>query len=190
MSKYLDLSILEINGLLKEKKIKPLDLVLEAFDRIERNSDLNAFITLDREQAIATAKELEGKEVDNLLFGIPIAVKDNIVTKDLRTTCASHILDNFIPIYDATVVKKIKEKNMIIIGKTNMDEFAMGSTSQTSYFGAPHNPWDHNKVAGGSSGGSAACISARLVPLALLLHLVVIQVEVLDNLLAIVELLG
>ncbi len=167
MSKYLDLSILEINGLLKEKKIKPLDLVLEAFDRIERNSDLNAFITLDREQAIATAKELEGKEVDNLLFGIPIAVKDNIVTKDLRTTCASHILDNFIPIYDATVVKKIKEKNMIIIGKTNMDEFAMGSTSQTSYFGAPHNPWDHNKVAGGSSGGSAACISARLVPLAL-----------------------
>lgn len=167
MSKYLDLSIVEINKLLKEKKIKPLDLVLEAFDRIEERKDLNAFITLDKERAIMKAKELEDKEVDNLFFGIPIAVKDNIVTKNLRTTCASHILDNFIPIYDATVVEKINDCHMIIVGKTNMDEFAMGSTSQTSYFGAPHNPWDVQKVAGGSSGGSAACISARLVPLAL-----------------------
>ncbi len=167
MSKYLDLSIREINDLLKKKEIKPIDLVEEAFERIEENAELNAFITLDKEQALKTAKELEDREVDNVLFGIPIAIKDNIVTKDLRTTCASHILDNFIPIYDATVIKKIKEKNMIIIGKTNMDEFAMGSTSQTSYFGAPHNPWDTKKVAGGSSGGSASCISARLVPLAL-----------------------
>lgn len=167
MSKYLDLSIEEINGLLKKKEIKPIDLVLECFERIEANSDINAFITLDKERAIEKAKSLEDKEVDNLLFGIPIAVKDNIVTKDLRTTCASHILDNFIPIYDATVVEKINECNMIIVGKTNMDEFAMGSTSQTSYFGAPKNPWDKTKVAGGSSGGSAACISSRMVPLSL-----------------------
>ena len=167
MSKYLDLSIKEINELLKKKEIKPVDLVNEAFERIEANSELNAFITLDKERAIEKAIALESKEVDNILFGIPIAVKDNIVTKDLRTTCASHILDNFIPIYDATVVEKINDKNMIIIGKTNMDEFAMGSTSQTSYFGAPKNPWDTTKISGGSSGGSAVCVSSRMVPLSL-----------------------
>lgn len=159
--KYLDLSITEINKLLKEKKIKPLDLVLETFATIENNKELNAYITLDKENAIKKAQELESKEVDNLLFGLPIAIKDNIITKDLRTTCASHILDNFIPIYDATVVEKIKEKNMIIIGKTNMDEFAMGSSSRTSYFGAPKNPWNKEKISGGSSGGSATTIAAQ-----------------------------
>ena len=112
---YLDKSIKEINELLKNKTIKPIDLVEEAFQNIENNSELNAYITLNKEEAIKRAKELEDKEVDNLLFGLPIAVKDNIVTKGLRTTCASHILDNFIPIYDATVVEKINEKNMIII---------------------------------------------------------------------------
>ncbi|MBQ7104231.1 MAG: Asp-tRNA(Asn)/Glu-tRNA(Gln) amidotransferase subunit GatA [Bacilli bacterium] len=167
MSKYLDLSIKEINELLKKKEIKPIDLVMECFERIEANNELNAFITLDKERAIERAKSLEDKEIDNILFGIPIAVKDNIVTKDLRTTCASHILDNFIPIYDATVVEMINDKNMIIIGKTNMDEFAMGSTSQTSYFGAPKNPWDTTKISGGSSGGSAVAVSSRMVPLSL-----------------------
>ena len=157
----LDKSIKEINELLKSKKIKPIDLVLEAFDNIEKNKDLNAYITLNKEEAIKRAKDLENKEVDNILFGLPIAIKDNIITKDLKTTCASHILDNFIPIYDATVVEKIKEKNMIIIGKTNMDEFAMGSSSRTSYFGAPKNPWNKNKISGGSSGGSATTIAAK-----------------------------
>ena len=157
----LDKSIKEINELLKSKKIKPVDLVLEAIDNIEKNKDLNAYITLNKEEAIKKAKELENKEVDNILFGLPIAIKDNIVTKDLKTTCASHILDNFIPIYDATVVEKIKSKNMIIIGKTNMDEFAMGSSSRTSYFGAPKNPWNKNKISGGSSGGSATTIAAK-----------------------------
>ena len=165
--KYLNKDIKEINKLLKEKKIKPIDLVEEAFDNIEKNKDLNAYITLNKEEAIKRAKELENEEVDNILFGLPIAIKDNIVTEDLKTTCASHILDNFIPIYDATVVKKIKEKNMIIIGKTNMDEFAMGSSSRTSYFGAPHNPWNKNKISGGSSGGSATTIAARDVLFAL-----------------------
>ena len=167
MSKYLDLPIKDINKLLKDKKIKPIDLVEEAFERIEKNEKLNAFITLNKEEAIKRAKELEDKKVDNLFFGIPIAVKDNICTKDLRTTCASKILDNFIPIYNATVVEKILDKNMIIVGKTNMDEFAMGSCSKTSYFGAPHNPWNFDKITGGSSGGSAACVSGRIVPLAL-----------------------
>lgn len=164
---YLNRSIKEINELLKNKTIKPIDLVEEAFQNIENNSELNAYITLNKEEAIKRAKELEEKPVDNLLFGLPIAVKDNIVTKGLRTTCASHILDNFIPIYNATVVEKINEKNMIIIGKTNMDEFAMGSSSRTSYFGAPKNPWNKEKISGGSSGGSATTIAARDLPFAL-----------------------
>ena len=165
--RYLDKNIEEIHELLKSKKIKPIDLVNEAFERIEANKDLNAYITLNKEDAIKTAKELEDKEVDNILFGLPIAVKDNIITNGLRTTCASHILENFTPIYDATIVEKIKAKNMIIIGKTNMDEFAMGSSSRTSYFGAPKNPWNKEKICGGSSGGSAATIAARDVLFAL-----------------------
>ncbi len=167
MSKYLDLTIVEINQLLKDKTITPVDLVLEAYERIEANQDLNSFITLNKEAALLEAENLKDKEVDNLFFGIPIAIKDNISTKNLRTTCASKMLENYIPIYDATVIEKIKSKHMIIIGKTNMDEFAMGSTSRTSYFGAPCNPWDKTKIAGGTSGGSASCIAARLVPLAL-----------------------
>ena len=166
MSKYLDLSIKEIHELLVEKKITPLDLVDEALERIEENKDLNAFITINdkvREEASALGEV----EPDNIFFGIPIAVKDNIVTKDMRTTCASHILDNFIPIYDATIVEKLKENKLLIIGKANMDEFAMGSTSETSYFGTPLNPHDKKRTAGGSSGGSAAAISGGLVPLAL-----------------------
>ena len=167
LNMYLNKSIKEINELLKNKTIKPIDLVEEAFQNIENNKDLNAYITLNKEEAIAKAHELESKEVDNILFGLPIAVKDNIVTKGLRTTCASHILENFIPIYNATVVEKINEKNMIIIGKTNMDEFAMGSSSRTSYFGSPKNPWNKEKISGGSSGGSATTIASRDLPFAL-----------------------
>lgn len=164
---YLDKTITEINSLLKQKKIKPIDLVEEAFSKIEESKELNAYITLNKDEAIKQAKELENIEVDNILFGIPIAIKDNIVTKGLLTTCASHMLDNFIPIYDATVIEKIKAKHMIIIGKTNMDEFAMGSSSRTSFFGPPRNPWNKDKISGGSSGGSATTIAAQDVPLAL-----------------------
>ena len=106
MSRYLDLDIVEINKLLKEGKITPTDLVEESFLRIEENKDLNAFITLNKEQALEEAKKLENEEIDTITFGIPIAIKDNIITKDLRTTAASHMLDNFIPIYDADVIKK------------------------------------------------------------------------------------
>lgn len=169
MNRYLDLSIKELHELLLEKKITPLDLVEETYSRIEENSDLNSFITLNKSEALAYAKKLGEEEVekDNLLWGIPIAIKDNISTKNLRTTCASHMLENYVPIFDATVIEKIKKSKMIIIGKTNMDEFAMGSTSRTSYFGAPKNPIDKTKITGGSSGGSAACVSANLTPLAL-----------------------
>lgn len=168
MSKYLDLSIKEIHELLKSKKIKPIDLVEEAFLKLDNNK-LNAFITVDYEGARKRAIELENIEIDdnNLLFGIPIAIKDNIMVKDLKCTCASHILENFVSIYDASVIKLIKENNMIIIGKTNMDEFAMGSTSETSYFGCPINPWNKDKVPGGSSGGSAVSVASGITPLAL-----------------------
>lgn len=166
MTNYLNLDIETINELLKNKTITPLDLVNEAFTKIEE-SKTNAFITLNKEEAIKKAKLLENKKVDNLLFGIPIAIKDNISTKNLRTTCASLMLDNYIPLYDATVIEKINEKNMIIIGKTNMDEFAMGSTGETSYYGSPKNPFDLEMVAGGSSSGSAISVAQNITPLAL-----------------------
>ena len=167
MHNYLDLSLIEINKLLKEKKITPKDLVEEAFERIENNKDLNCFITLNKEEALKQAEELEGKEVNSLTFGIPIALKDNILTRGLRTTAASKILENFDPIYDADVVERIKAANMIIIGKTNMDEFAMGSSNRTSFFGPVKNPWNKTRVPGGSSGGSAAAVSKRIIPFAL-----------------------
>ena len=117
MSKYLDKSIEEIHKLIVDKKVKPSELVEEAFQRIDDNSDLNAFITLNKEEALKEAKELDEMKPDNLLFGIPIAVKDTIVTKCLRTTCGSKILDNFMPIYDATIIEKLKGHHMIMILK-------------------------------------------------------------------------
>ena len=168
MNNILDKSIKEIHDLLVNKKITCKELVEEVYKKIEE-SDLNAFITLNKTEALEYANKLDSEEIDkdNLLWGIPIAIKDNISTKDIRTTCASHILENYTPIYDATVIEKIKEKKMIIIGKTNMDEFAMGSTSRTSYFGAPKNPRNTTKITGGSSGGSAAAVAGGIVPLAL-----------------------
>ena len=166
MNRYLDLSLEEIHSLLVDKKITPVDLVKESLARIEENKDLNAFITIN-DKAVEEASNLGEVDKDNLFFGIPIAIKDNIMTKDLRTTCASKMLSDFIPIYDATVIKKIKDAKMIIVGKTNMDEFAMGSTSRTSYFGAPKNPVDKTLIAGGSSGGSAACVASNETFLAL-----------------------
>lgn len=169
MNNYLDLNIKEIHELLVSGKIKPIDLVEECYSRIEENNDLNSFITLNKSEAIDYARKLGNEEVetDNLLWGIPIAIKDNISTKGIRTTCASRMLENYVPIYDATVVEKVKASKMIIVGKTNMDEFAMGSTSRTSYFGAPKNPINKTKITGGSSGGSAACVAGGLVPISL-----------------------
>jgi len=152
MSRVLDKSIKEIHELLVSGEVTPRDLVEEAYLRIEEKSSLNAFITLNKTEALEYADKLlaSGVDKDNLLWGIPIAIKDNISTKNLRTTCASKMLENYVPMFDATVVEKIKANKMIIIGKTNMDEFAMGSTSRTSYFGAPKNPKDEEKITGGS----------------------------------------
>ena len=169
MSRVLDKSIKEIHELLVSGSVTPRDLVEEVYSRIDERSSLNAFITVNKNEALDYADKLltEGVDKENLLWGIPIAIKDNISTEGIRTTCASKMLENYVPIYDATVVEKIKENKMIIIGKTNMDEFAMGSTSRTSYFGAPKNPINEEKITGGSSGGSAAAVAGNLVPLAL-----------------------
>lgn len=168
MNKYLDLSLEELHQKLVSKEIKPSDLVKESLEKIE-NSNLNALITVNKTEALDYAEKLDEEPVeeDNILFGIPIVVKDNISTKGIRTTCASKMLENYVPIFDATVIEKIKNKKMIIIGKANMDEFAMGSTSRTSYFGAPRNPWNTNRITGGSSGGSASCVAGGITPFSL-----------------------
>jgi aspartyl-tRNA(Asn)/glutamyl-tRNA(Gln) amidotransferase subunit A len=137
----------------------------------KKEKDLNAFITLDREGAMESARRVDEKlgkgESLGALAGLPIGLKDNILTRDLRTTCGSRMLENFNPPYDATVVKKIREADGIILGKTNMDEFAMGGSTETSYFGSTRNPRDLSRVPGGSSGGSAAAVAGHEAPLAL-----------------------
>ncbi|HID42772.1 MAG TPA: Asp-tRNA(Asn)/Glu-tRNA(Gln) amidotransferase subunit GatA [Archaeoglobaceae archaeon] len=136
---------------------KATDLISEMFERIEK-SNLNAYVTLNR-KALKQAESYDKGEVKGKLAGIPVAVKDCITTKNLRTTCSSKILHNYVPPFDAHVVERLKEEGAIITGKTNMDEFAMGTTTETSYFGVVRNPYDNERVAGGSSGGSGAVIA-------------------------------
>ena len=167
-----DHRVSELHHLLHKKEISVSDLVDESFKRIAKVEDkVQAFLTLNEEQARAKAKELDEKLATEkefgLLFGMPIGIKDNIVTKGLRTTCASKILYNFDPIYDATVMQRLHEADAITIGKLNMDEFAMGSSTENSGFQLTRNPWDLERVPGGSSGGSAAAVAAGEVPFAL-----------------------
>ncbi|MGJ7035513.1 Asp-tRNA(Asn)/Glu-tRNA(Gln) amidotransferase subunit GatA [Anoxybacillus eryuanensis] len=167
-----DYRISELHSLLHKKEISVSDLVDESFKRIhDVEEKVQAFLTLNEEQARAKAKELDEKlaaeKEFGLLFGMPIGIKDNIVTKGLRTTCASKILYNFDPIYDATIVERLNEADAVTIGKLNMDEFAMGSSTENSGFQLTRNPWDLERVPGGSSGGSAAAVAAGEVPFAL-----------------------
>jgi aspartyl-tRNA(Asn)/glutamyl-tRNA(Gln) amidotransferase subunit A len=147
------------------------ELVWEIFERIER-SELNAFITLNKENAVEKAREVDKKRNEEeykrkKLLGVPIAIKDSISTRGIQTTCASEILTGYIPPYDAAVIEALKREGAIIIGKTNMDEFCMGTSTETSYYGPTRNPHDLSRVPGGSSGGSAAAISAGETVLAL-----------------------
>jgi len=139
-----------------------LDEVFAAMEKREKS--LHCFVTVDRESAYAKAKALEeriSREEDcGILAGVPMAVKDNLCTKGLRTTCGSRMLEEFVPAYDATVMEDLEKAGAILLGKTNMDEFAMGNTTETSYFGVTRNPWDERRSPGGSSGGSAAAVAA------------------------------
>ena len=144
------------------------DNITKTLNSAERlNPELNSFLSIEREYAFQRAKELETSDGDQKLRGVAIAIKDNICTKGLQTTCGSHILYNYKAHYDSTAVTRLNDAGAIVVGKTNMDEFAMGSSNETSFFGTVKNPWDVTRVPGGSSGGSAAAVASGVVRVAL-----------------------
>ncbi|MFW0015852.1 MAG: Asp-tRNA(Asn)/Glu-tRNA(Gln) amidotransferase subunit GatA [Coxiella endosymbiont of Dermacentor nuttalli] len=161
-------TIVELSKNLHNKKISSLELTQHFLDRVKKiNPKLNCFITISEEEAIEQAKiadALLARDEATVLTGIPIAHKDIFCTQGIKTSCASKMLDNFIAPYDATVVERFKAAGTILIGKTNMDEFAMGSSNENSYYGPVKNPWDITCIPGGSSGGSAAAVAARIIP--------------------------
>ena len=166
------LTVHELKEKLKSGELTSLDITKAYTDRIaEKEKDVQAFVTDLSEEALKQAKQIDDKrkagETTSDLAGIPIGIKDIICTKGVRTTCSSKMLENFIAPYDATVMEKINQKELIDLGKLNMDEFAMGGSTEYSYFKKTRNPWNLNKVPGGSSGGSAAAVAADLVPWAL-----------------------
>jgi aspartyl-tRNA(Asn)/glutamyl-tRNA(Gln) amidotransferase subunit A len=164
------LSLAEMTLGLQAKRFSSVELTQHYLERIQRfNPSINAFITVTAEQALidaARADQLRAAGQAGLLTGLPMAHKDIFCTDGVLTTCGSKMLSNFVAPYDATVVDKLKQSGMVMLGKTNMDEFAMGSSNETSYFGSVKNPWNEKKVPGGSSGGSAAAVAARMVPFA------------------------
>lgn len=165
-----DNTLKQLSDALQKGEITSVDLTRHYLDRIQAHNDnLNAFITVTEEQALAQAAAADKKlQAGNAgpLTGIPLAHKDIFCTRDVRTSCGSLMLDKFVSPYDATVVEKIADAGMVMLGKTNMDEFAMGSSNETSYYGPVKNPWASDRVPGGSSGGSAAAVAARLTPIA------------------------
>lgn len=160
------LSIHELHPLLLAQEVSPVELIQEILARIsEIDPALNCYLTVDREGALAQARDAQRRLAAGQatpLTGIPLAIKDVIVTRGLRTTCASRYLENYLPPYDATVMEKLRQAGAVILGKVNMDEFAMGSSTENSAFGATRNPWDLDRIPGGSSGGSAAAVAAGL----------------------------
>ena len=166
------LSAREIVSRVKSGELKVTEIVESTFDRVSKTEDrLNCYVTILQEEALKRARLLDESaskgKVHGSLFGVPVAVKDNICTKGVRTTCSSRILANFKPVYNATVIERLEREGAVIIGKTNMDEFAMGVSTETSYFGPTRNPWDLTRVPGGSSGGSAAAVAAGEATVAL-----------------------
>ncbi len=162
-------SLKQLTEELASKRVSSVEATQHFLDRTEKYSDLNAFITVDPDFSLAQARQADQrirKGDDALLIGVPIAHKDIFCSKDMLTTCGSRILSNFVSPYDAHVIGNLNRHGAVILGKTNMDEFAMGSSNETSYFGPVKNPWDETTVPGGSSGGSAAAAAARLAPAA------------------------
>ena len=166
--KIMEMTALEMGRAIKEKEITPTEACEAVLATIkEKDEKIGAYITVCGEQAMEQAGRIEERLkagdtqlLDSPLAGVPLAVKDNICTKGIKTSCASKILGDFQPFYNATVAERYERAGMILIGKTNMDEFAMGSTTETSFYGSTKNPWDLERVPGGSSGGSAAAIAA------------------------------
>ncbi|NWG09342.1 MAG: Asp-tRNA(Asn)/Glu-tRNA(Gln) amidotransferase subunit GatA [Nitrososphaerales archaeon] len=168
----MELSAYKLVGRIRAKELRVEDYISSLYDRIKRmEKSVHAYITLTKDLALKRAREIDKKiergDRTGRLCGIGIAVKDNICTKGIRTTCASHMLESFLPPYDATVIRHIDDEDGIVLGKTNMDEFAMGSSTEYSYFGPTRNPWDFDRVPGGSSGGSAAAVASSMATLAL-----------------------
>lgn len=164
-------SFKELRYLLDNHDITAVELTRHFIDRAKKmDGEIHSYITLCEkealEQAEAAQKRIDAGDIAPMT-GIPVAIKDNICTKGIRTSCASKMLDNFVPPYDATVVAALKAQGAVILGKNNMDEFAMGASTTTSYYGVTRNPYDTERVPGGSSGGSAACVSAGLAPASL-----------------------
>ncbi len=167
-----ELTVHELKEKLEKKELTSYDITKAYTDRIvEKEKDVQAFVTTLEQDALEKAKEMDKKiesgEAKSKLTGIPIGIKDNICTKGVKTTCSSRMLENFIAPYDATVMEKINDEELVNLGKLNMDEFAMGGSTEHSYFHVTRNPWNLNKVPGGSSGGSAAAVAAGMLPWAL-----------------------
>ena len=162
----MSLTAVELGRKIKEKEVTVEEAVTAALDAIEkREAEVHSFVTVDREGALKRAKEVQAKidagELTGPLAGVPVAIKDNMCTKGLLTTCSSKILYNFVPTYTAEAVLNLEKAGAVILGKTNMDEFAMGSTTETSAYGVTKNPWNTGHVPGGSSGGSCAAVAAE-----------------------------
>ena len=164
------MNALELASAIKDRKLGVAEVVSAHLARIEKSNN-NTFLEVSKENALVRAGIIQARIDDgenvSPLAGVPVAIKDNISTAGIKTTCASRILDNYIPVYNAAVVDRLENAGMIVVGKLNMDEFAMGGSSETGAFGAVHNPWDTNRVAGGSSGGSAAAIAGGEIPMTL-----------------------
>mgnify|MGYP001462064329 CR=1 FL=1 len=166
MSNITNLSLNEILENIKSKKISSLELTQAYIKNIESAKKLNTFVTTTFEQAIDNAKKFDNKpNYDQLLHGVPLAVKDLFCTENTKTTAGSNILSNFIPAYESTVTKNLWDNGSFLLGKLNCDEFAMGSSNETSFFGNVQNPIDKNLVPGGSSGGSSSAVAAQLTPI-------------------------
>ena len=168
----MSLTAVELGRKIQAKEVTVKEAVMACFAQIEKVEDaVNGFVTLDKEGALKRAEKVQAKidagELTGPLAGVPAAIKDNMCTKDMLTTCSSKILENFKPTYTAEAVLNLEKAGAVIIGKTNMDEFAMGSTTETSYYGETKNPWNLEHVPGGSSGGSCAAVAAMEVPYAL-----------------------
>ena len=161
----MSLTAVELGRKIKAKEVTVREAVLAAYDKIdEKEAELNCYVTTTKEAALAKADEVQAKidagELTGPLAGVPVAIKDNMCTKGVLTTCSSRILENFVPTFTAEAVINLEKAGAVILGKTNMDEFAMGSTTETSHYGATKNPWNTKHVPGGSSGGSAAAVAA------------------------------